>query len=39
VSGGGGGRYSHRFTAPGTYEYYGSIHPKMTGKVVVTKAT
>ena len=33
-----GDRFSHRFTAPGTYEYYCSIHPKMTGKVVVTKA-
>ncbi len=32
-----GERFSYRFTTPGTYEYYCSIHPKMTGKVVVTK--
>ncbi len=32
-----GDRFSYRFTTPGTYEYYCSIHPKMTGKVVVTK--
>ncbi len=30
-----GGRFSHTFTAPGTYEYFCSIHPTMTGKVVV----
>ncbi len=29
------GRFSHKFTAPGTYEYFCSIHPPMTGKVVV----
>ena len=28
-------RYSFKFTKPGTYSYYCSIHPKMTGKVVV----
>ncbi len=27
--------FSYNFTDPGTYEYYCSIHPKMTGKVVV----
>jgi amicyanin len=27
--------FSYNFTAPGTYSYYCSIHPKMTGKVVV----
>jgi Icc protein len=29
-------RYSHRFAAPETYDYFCSIHPKMTGRVVVT---
>lgn len=28
-------QYSHTFTRPGTYPYFCSIHPKMTGKVVV----
>jgi plastocyanin len=28
-------KFSHRFTAPGTYDYYCSIHPTMTGKIVV----
>jgi 3',5'-cyclic AMP phosphodiesterase CpdA len=28
-------RFAHRFDAPGTYDYYCSIHPKMTGRVVV----
>jgi plastocyanin len=27
--------YSFQFTKPGTYTYYCSIHPKMTGKIVV----
>jgi plastocyanin len=27
--------FSHTFDAPGTYKYYCSIHPKMTGQVVV----
>lgn len=27
--------FSYNFTDAGTYEYYCSIHPKMTGKVVV----
>jgi plastocyanin len=29
-------RFSHTFEAPGTYKYYCSIHPKMTGQVVVS---
>jgi Icc protein len=29
------GQFSHRFDAPGTYGYFCSIHPKMTGQVVV----
>jgi len=28
-------QFSYKFTDPGTYEYYCSIHPKMTGKIVV----
>jgi plastocyanin len=28
-------QFSHTFEAPGTYQYYCSIHPKMTGRVVV----
>jgi 3',5'-cyclic-AMP phosphodiesterase len=28
-------QFSHRFEAPGTYKYFCSIHPKMTGQVVV----
>jgi plastocyanin len=27
--------FSYSFTDPGTYEYYCSIHSKMTGKVIV----
>jgi plastocyanin len=29
------GRFSFTFKDPGTYEYYCSVHPHMTGKVVV----
>ena len=29
------GQFSHTFDAPGTYKYFCSIHPKMTGQVVV----
>lgn len=28
-------KYSFTFTKPGTFPYFCSIHPKMTGKVVV----
>ena len=28
-------QFSHRFDAPGTYRYFCSIHPKMTGRIVV----
>ena len=28
-------KFSYTFSKPGTYPYYCSIHPKMTGKVVV----
>ena len=28
-------RFSYRFDAPGTYNYFCSLHPRMTGRVVV----
>lgn len=28
-------KYTHTFTAPGTYEYYCSVHPHMKGKIIV----
>jgi plastocyanin len=28
-------KFSYTFTKPGTYPYFCSIHPKMTGKVIV----
>ena len=28
-------KFSFTFSKPGTYEYFCSIHPKMTGKVIV----
>ena len=28
-------RFSHTFAKPGTYLYYCSVHPQMTGKVIV----
>jgi plastocyanin len=28
-------QFTYTFTKPGTYSYFCSIHPKMTGKVVV----
>jgi amicyanin len=28
-------KFSHTFTDPGTYDYYCSIHPRMTGKIIV----
>ena len=30
------GRYSHAFDTAGTFDYYCSLHPRMTGKVVVS---
>lgn len=29
------GQFSQTFTSAGTYEYYCTLHPRMTGKVVV----
>jgi len=26
-------QFSHRFDTPGTYKYFCSIHPKMTGQI------
>ena len=31
-----GETFTYTFTRPGTYEYFCSLHPLMTGKVVVT---
>jgi plastocyanin len=31
--------FSFTFTTPGTYEYFCSLHPHMTGAVVVEAAT
>jgi 3',5'-cyclic AMP phosphodiesterase CpdA len=31
-------RFSHAFDTTGSYEYYCSLHPKMTGRIVVTAA-
>lgn len=31
-----GETFSYTFTQPGTYEYFCTLHPLMTGKVVVT---
>ena len=28
-------QFSHRFEMPGTYPYYCSLHPRMTGQIVV----
>lgn len=28
-------KFSFTFTAPGTYEYFCSVHPKMVGKIIV----
>ena len=27
--------FSYKFTTPGTYDYFCSLHPKMTGKIIV----
>jgi plastocyanin len=32
------GTYSYTFDKPGTYEYACTVHPQMTGRVVVTAA-
>ena len=29
------GQFAHVFTAPGTYDYFCAVHPKMTGKIIV----
>lgn len=31
-----GDSYSYKFTTPGTYTYFCTLHPFMTGKIVVT---
>ena len=31
--------YSFTFTTPGTYQYFCSLHPHMTGTIVVEAAT
>jgi amicyanin len=28
-------QFSHRFDEPGTYDYFCSLHPRMTGQVIV----
>ncbi len=33
------GTYSFTFTTPGTYKYFCSLHPHMTGTIVVETAT
>ena len=33
------GKFSFTFTTPGTYEYFCSLHPHMTGAVVVEAAS
>ena len=30
-----GDRFSQEFKAPGVYNYYCALHPKMTGKIIV----
>lgn len=30
-------KFSFTFKDPGTYEYFCSVHPKMTGKIIVVK--
>ena len=31
-------QYSHTFDQPGTYKYFCTVHPKMTGTVIVEKS-
>jgi amicyanin len=33
------GKYSFTFTTPGTYKYFCSLHPHMTGTIVVEATT
>jgi amicyanin len=33
-----GDNYTFTFTAPGSYEYFCSLHPHMTAKIIVEKA-
>ena len=33
------GKFSFTFTTPGSYEYFCSLHPHMTGVIVVEAAT
>ena len=33
-----GDKYSYTFTTPGSYAYFCTLHPFMTGKIVVTDA-
>jgi Icc protein len=30
-------RFSHTFETPGTFKYYCSLHPRMTGQIVVNR--
>ena len=30
-------KFSHTFEAPGTFKYYCSLHPRMTGQIVVSR--
>ena len=30
-----GDRFTQQFNAPGTYNYYCALHPKMTGQIIV----
>ena len=30
-------KFSYTFTKPGTYNYFCSVHPKMTAKIVVSE--
>jgi plastocyanin len=34
-----GDKFSFKFTTPGTYKYFCSLHPHMTGTIVVETAT
>jgi plastocyanin len=29
------GTFTHRFTAPGTFQYFCAVHPRMTGRIIV----